>query len=465
MTQSLSPSRRRWLAFLALIATSSACNARLRQHTDVLAAGDGTIIDGTRNAFTFPMPNLPQESRRAFFVGNSYFNDNWVSAPASVTTRDGLGPLFNARSCSSCHFKDGRSRPPNAGEAASTLLLRVSVPGRGQHGESLGDPVYGDQIQGSGSANLSREADVFVDYQEASVELSDRQVVQLRKPSYRLEHPGYGVASKTLMVSARVAPIMPGLGLLQAISDADLLERADPDDQDHDGVSGRANQVWDATSKQMALGRFGWKAEQPTVLQQAAAAFLGDMGITSSLFPRENHTGAELQGTIPPSGGSPEVSDDILSSVVLYARSLAVPARREQANPSVLRGEQLFVTTGCAACHVATWKTAPVSDLINLGRQTIHPYTDLLLHDMGEGLSDGRPSFDASGGEWRTPPLWGIGLISKVNQHTFFLHDGRARNLTEAIVWHGGEASRARAAFVHMPQSDRGDVLNFLRSL
>ncbi|HKO46726.1 MAG TPA: di-heme oxidoredictase family protein [Polyangiaceae bacterium] len=457
----------RGLALGSLLAgmAGSACDLLSKPRVEVLAAGTATIFDATHNAFTFPMPSLPAEQRAAFFVGNSYFNLNWLSAPASAESRDGLGPLFSARSCSSCHFKDGRSRPPEPGEPIRTMLVRIAIPGRGPHGEALADPVYGDQIQASAIAGVPREADVLVAYQETQVSLSDGESVSLRTPRYQLEHLGYGPVDSRLIISPRVAPILPGLGLLEAIDERDLLALADPSDRDRDGVSGRANRVWDASANAQALGRFGWKAEQPSVFSQVASAFLGDLGLTSSLFSSENHSQFESAAAQQPNGGSPEVRDDILSSVALYARSLAVPARRDQNHPTVIAGEELFRVVGCAACHVTTWKTAPVADLANLGGQTIHPYTDLLLHDLGEGLSDGRPTFEASAREWRTAPLWGIGLVSKVNNHSFFLHDGRARNLLEAIIWHAGEASSARMKFSQLHRADRAALLSFLQSL
>ncbi len=239
----------------------------------------------------------------------------------------------------------------------------------------------------------------------------------------------------------------------------------DPHDRNGDGVAGRPNQVWDASRGTRARGRFGWKAEQPTVLQQSAAAFVGDMGITSSLFPAENHTRAELEAAKQPSGGAPEVTDEIFESVVFYVRALAVPARRNVQDATVRKGERLFDEAGCSECHVATLRSEPRGELGELGTVVIHPYTDLLLHDMGEGLDDGRPSFEASGRQWRTPPLWGLGLIEIVNGHTFLLHDGRARSVSEAILWHDGEGRRARDAFVAMSVVDRTALLAFLASL
>jgi CxxC motif-containing protein (DUF1111 family) len=437
-----------------------------RSPGDELAAGEAaTVLDATRDAFSQPAPGLSEAHRARFFVGNSFFNQSWVTAPASVATRDGLGPLFNARSCSACHFKDGRGRPPEPGEAPRSLLLRVSVPGTGAHAEPLHHPVYGDQIQGNATGSVPPEANVSVEYEETGGRYASGEEYSLRRPSYVLSRLGYGPVPRDLRVSPRVAPALVGLGLLEAVPEEELAALEDPDDDDGDGVAGRSNRVWDRSKGAKARGRFGWKAEQPTLLQQSAAAFLGDMGITSSLFPAENHTRAQSEAAMQPSGGVPEVGAELLASVVLYVQALGVPARRNLQEPAVRRGEQLFDEAGCSKCHVPTLRSEPRDELSELGRVTIHPYTDLLLHDMGEGLADGRPSYEASGRHWRTPPLWGLGLIETVNGHTLLLHDGRARNASEAILWHGGEAQAARDAFVSLPREERSSLLAFLASL
>jgi len=429
------------------------------------AAGSATVTDTTRDAFSLPAPSLTPQHQAAFFVGNSLFNRSWVAAPASVESRDGLGPLFNARSCSGCHFKDGRSRPPEPGEPMRTMLLRVSIPGRGPHGAPLPDPTYGDQIQNNANSGVPPEADVVIRYAPLRGAFADGQPYELQKPEYRLERPGYGSPPAMLLMSPRVAPALIGLGLLEAVPERALREREDPSDANQDGVSGRANRVWDIGRAAEALGRFGWKAEQPTVEQQSASAFLGDLGVTSSLFPDESCTLAEARCREQPNGGSPEVSDELLREVVLYARTLGVPARRRIDDPAVRQGETLFEQARCNACHTPTLRTGPFSAIPELANQEIHPYTDLLLHDLGEGLSDGRPSFGADGREWRTAPLWGIGLVQTVNAHTRLLHDGRARDASEAILWHDGEAHSARDAFLHMKRGERGALLAFLASL
>ena len=411
------------------------------------ANGQITVDDASRDAFTKPIPNLQSERRTPFFVGNSFFNQNWVAAPASTAGRDGLGPLFNARSCSTCHFKDGRSAAPHDDQPFTTTILRISLPG---NGDPIPDPVYGSQIQGSALPGVAPEADVRVAYETTTGTFPDGETYSLRRPSYRLENPSYGPVSNDLLMSPRVAPVLIGLGLLEQVP----LDNADPDDEDRDGISGRVNRVQDG-----AIGRFGWKAEQATVAGQVAAAFQSDVGLTTSLLPDENHTAT--QDPHLENGGSPEVSGKIFDSVTYYCRTLAVPAARAGSK----RGRQLFNQLQCAACHTPELTTGISPDFPELSGQSIQPYTDLLLHDLGEELSDHRPVFAASGSEWRTPPLWGIGLIPKVNGHSFLLHDGRARNLTEAILWHGGEASASRDEFHALPKADRQVLIEFIESL
>lgn len=442
-----------------------ACRQSPGMPHDARSGGSATVLDTSGDAFAQPSSWLSDSHRRAFFVGNSFFNSPWVTAPASVAERDGLGPLFNARSCSACHFKDGRGRPPEAGAPLVSMLLRVSVPGRGAHGAPLGDPAYGDQIQGSALPGVPSEANVLVDYDEQPGRFADGERYSLRRPRYRLEQLGYGKPADELLLSPRVAPAIIGLGLLEAVPQSELAQRVDVDDADGDGISGRQNQVPDVASGKITAGRFGWKAEQPNVVQQCAAAFSGDMGLTSALFPDESHTTSQAACRGTPSGGSPEVTPQVLDAIGVYARSLAVPARRGIEEPSVAQGEDLFERIGCAKCHAHTLRTEPLADLAELPAEPIHPYTDLLLHDLGSELSDERPAFDAEGREWRTPPLWGLGLLERVNGHTQLLHDGRARNASEAVLWHAGEALAAREAFRALPRSERQALLAFLESL
>lgn len=429
------------------------------------SGGATTVMAEGRNAFAMPLANLSRETRRAHVVGNSFFNQNWVVAPSSTTARDGLGPHFQARSCSGCHFKDGRGRPPGEGESMVSMVLRLSVPGRDTGGGPLPHPVYGGQLNEHAIPGVTVEGTTSIRYGKIEGAYPDGTPYALRKPEYRIAW-GSDPAGEDLMVSPRVAPPVHGLGLLEAVAEADVLAHADPEDTDGDGISGRPNRVWDVVAGTVALGRFGWKAEQPGIRQQTAGAFVGDIGITSSLFPDENHSAAQAAAMpVLPVAGGPEIDDRLLDRVVTYVRTLAPPARRDFDDPVVGRGEAHFTALGCARCHVPELQTADEASLSELAGQTIRPFTDLLLHDMGDGLADGRPAFEADGREWRTPPLWGIGLVETVNGHTLLLHDGRARGFEEAILWHGGEAEAARLAFMALPAEERAAVIRFLESL
>ena len=430
---------------------------------DARLGGDTTAFSAGRNAFELSARNLDVEERRTFNVGDSFFNQNWVTAPASTVARDGLGPTFNAQSCSSCHDHDGRARPPdNDDDPVRGLLLRLSIPGPDG---PVADPVYGGQLQDRAINGVPAEGRIAIRYETISGSYADGTPYTLRKPEYVILDPAFGPPRPDMLVSPRIAPVVFGMGLLEAIPAERILALADPDDRDGDGISGRPNMVWDARAQAYAVGRFGWKANQPSVEQQSAGAFLGDIGITSSLFPVENCPGAQEACSRAPHGGAPEIPDDRLAKVVFYIQTLAVPAMRNVDDPAVRQGARLFEDVGCASCHTPRHVTAPDFSVRPLQDQVIFPYTDLLLHDMGEELADNRPDGQATGREWRTPPLWGIGLVQAVNGHTRFLHDGRARNLEEAILWHGGEAAAAREVFKSLSLSQRQALLRFLRSL
>lgn len=432
-----------------------------------LLGGQTTIFNQTANAFSQPAPGLERMQELFFFVGNSFFNQNWVEAPSSTTARDGLGPFFNARSCAGCHFKDGRGRAPSVdGESPTGFLIRLSIPQRDIHGAYLPDPIYGGQFQDQ-SILLGEqgEGDLIITYTEIEGRFADGTPYTLRQPSYELTNLQYGDLAPEVMFSPRVANQMIGLGLLEGVPDDALLALADPTDRDGDGISGRPNLVWDFYNQRTAIGRFGWKANQPHLLQQVAGAFSGDMGISTSLFPDPNCTAAQTACEGIPDGGQPEISDDDLLKVVLYSSVLAVPAQRNSDDPQVQWGRDLFIEANCSGCHVPRLETGIHLTVPNLSYQVIYPYTDLLLHDMGQGLADDRPDFEASGQEWRTPPLWGIGLFETVNGHTAYLHDGRARDLNEAILWHGGEAQASLENYLQMTAEERAALLAFLRSL
>jgi CxxC motif-containing protein (DUF1111 family) len=432
---------------------------------EALSGGDTTVFSDGRDAFSFPAKNMSAEHKDIFFLGNTTFNRNWVQAPASVTSSDGLGPLYNATSCSACHFRDGRGAPPEGpDEPMLGLLLRLSVPGMDERGGPAPEPQYGGQFNHHSITGVPAEGTASVVYEEVEGQYGDGETYSLRRPEYRLDDLAFGPLSEGAMISPRAAPAMIGLGLLEAIPEEDIVAAADEDDADGDGISGRPNRVWNQQTGQTALGRLGWKANQPDMRHQVAGAFLGDMGITSSLFSSPDCTEAEVDCALAPDGGEPEIGDERLDRVVFYSRTLAVPARRELDDPGVVRGKQLFEQTGCAACHTPSFRTGEFV-IEELSDQKIRPYTDLLLHDMGPELSDGRPDYLATGGEWRTPPLWGLGLVHVVNHHQYLLHDGRARGFAEAILWHGGEAEASRDAFRALVREDRESLLSFLESL
>jgi CxxC motif-containing protein (DUF1111 family) len=462
-----------WVALLAAgvsaVAVLGGCGSDTAPSRDPeahLLGGDTTVFDQSRNAFSLSARNLPEDRRDRFFVGNALFNRTWVHAPASTSGIDGLGPTFNANSCSACHFKDGRGAPPEKeGQGFLGLLLRLSVPGEDDHGGPAAEPNYGGQFNPLSILGVPSEGKATVSYEEVEGAYEDGTAFTLLQPTYQFAELAFGPLADDVMISPRVAPVMVGLGLLEAVSEEAILAMADPDDENGDGISGRPNYVWDPKAKREALGRFGWKANQPGLEQQNAGAMLGDIGITSPLDPEENCPAPQTECAEAPNGGEPEIDQDKLEDITHYTALLAVPVRRDMEDEQARRGEVLFGDLGCAGCHTPKLATGTLEAFPEVSNQTIRPFTDLLLHDMGEGLSDERPDFLATGREWRTPPLWGIGLVQTVNRHTRFLHDGRARNLTEAVLWHGGEAEAARDAFAALDGDDRAALIRFLNSL
>ena len=428
--------------------------------------GDGTLVDTSAAAFSFQMANSPASHNRPFAFGNRLFNTNWVEAPASVKSFDGLGPLFNRVSCSGCHTKDGRGSPPVDGKGPmDSLLMRISVAGLDAHGGPAPVRNYGGQISERANSGVSPEATLNITYTETSGHYADGESVSLREPHYTLDSVGYGPLPANLLTSPRVGTQMIGLGLLEAVPEATLLTLSDTDDKDTDGISGRPNYVWDKLSQTKSIGRFGWKANQPNLQQQNSDAALGDIGLSTPINTKQNCEDVQTECKAAIIGGAPEVSDEFIKKLTLYTQTLAVPAQRGSSDPQVVAGAKIFRDIGCASCHMPTLKTAAAANLPELENQTIHPFTDLLLHDMGPKLADGRPDFVASGNEWRTAPLWGLGLVPTVNGHNTLLHDGRARGSAEAILWHGGEAEKAMENFRMSAKDVREKLIAFLSSL
>ncbi len=461
---------------IALAVFASAVYAA-KESMDANTAGAVTVHATGRHAFSFPAANLSNEEQTRFAIGNSFFRRNWVESPASTTARDGLGPHFIARSCGGCHVQDGRGKPPEILEGLNTeqpvdLLIRLSVPGVDSVHGVVPEPTYGDQLNNAAMTGVKPEGQVRIQTTELKGQYPDGTPYVLQKPVYSITDLAYGPLSPDTMISPRIAPQLIGVGLLEAIRTEDILANAKAQAARSDGIKGVPNQVWDAYSKRERLGRFGWKANVATLAHQTAGAFLGDIGITSSLFPMENCTAAQADCLSAPNGSDnhePELSDRLFNEIVFYQATLAPPARRNVSDPVVLKGKKLFEQAQCAACHRPSYVTgeAPFPALSSpaLQGQTIWPYTDLLLHDMGEGLADHRPDFKANGRQWKTPPLWGIGLIPDVNNHMRLLHDGRANGVEEAILWHGGEAQASKKRFMHYSAEDRAALIRFVESL
>lgn len=427
------------------------------------SGGTATVFNESEEAFGFFARELTFDEQSDFGIGNSFFRQSWVSSPASTTARDGLGPFFNANNCSSCHFKDGRGRPPAFdGQLGRGLLLRLSLAGSHPNGTAFSDPIYGNQLQDNAILGQTIKGKYTISYQIITETLADGTVVELQKPIYQINSLGYGGLASDLLISPRIANQIIGLGLLEAVTESTILGFATANTTN--GISGKANYVHDVESNSKKLGRFGWKANQPSIRQQVAGAFSGDMGITTSIFPNEN-VPFGVDASLIPNGGSPEISNSNFDKIVLYSSSLAVPARRNVSDKNILKGKKIFNDIQCASCHIPKMQTGNNYFIEAFRNQTIRPYSDMLLHDMGDELSDNAPDFLATGNEWRTQPLWGIGLIKIVNGHTNLLHDGRARNVTEAILWHGGEAQNSKVKFKQLSTQDRNDLLAFINSL
>lgn len=463
-----------WLSIWLALCTSQAAMAD--------AASSNRAVPGSpfsaaqRQVFMQPVEGIPFNQRMDFVLGRAIFEKIWVSAPSSTTASDGLGPLYNARSCLQCHINNGRGLPPDDKGTTNRngLLMRLGIPGDGHLGPQgvTPDPVYGTQLQTFAVTGLPAEGQFALTYTTKQVELSGGERVELRKPIYSLREPGYGEAHPELQLSPRLAPAMIGLGLLERIPERAILALADPDDRDGDGISGRANRVYHGNTSSPLLGRFGWKAGNADLKRQNASALNTDIGISNPDYPLPGGdcTAAQTACLQAPNGNTEaqdglEASREMMDVLLFYTQHLAVPPRRNRDHPSVQAGEALFHSTGCARCHQPSFQTGTDPSRPALSNRRIAPYTDLLLHDMGPELADGRPEFAANGQEWRTPPLWGLGLHRAVSGERALLHDGRARTPTEAILWHGGEAESARERFRQLSPIQRKQLIMFLESL
>jgi len=430
----------------------------------ILSVTVGYAEDFPREAFSHPVPGLDAAALDTFYRGRAEFLQSWAIPPEGGNV-SALGPLFNRLACASCHQKNGRGRSPDGPDQRMlSMLVRLSVPGVGEHGGPRPHPAYGGQLNEEGVPGVPGEGRAAVHWQEKTLKLKDGTLIHLRSPRIEFVDMQYG-STQGMLFSPRVGQPAYGLGLLESVPVATLEYIAAQ--QKKQGIHGAFNRVWDVALQKEVPGRFGWKANSPNLRQQIAEAFIGDLGVTSPLFPEAQCASTQRECRMAPRAKeSPELSGKRLDDIDFYTAHLAPPARRNTGDEQVQRGEKLFASVGCSACHVAQLATAAHPRYPNsLPAQTIAPYTDLLLHDMGADLSDNRPDFKASGRQWRTQPLWGIGLVPVVNEHSQYLHDGRARNLEEAVVWHGGEAKTARDNYTKLKQAQRQDLLTFLGSL
>jgi len=420
-----------------------------------------------KQAFMQTRKGLSYEAQDKLVMGKSFFTIPWVEGPASTTARDGLGPLFSANTCIHCHPHNGAGVAVNEdGTIRRSLLLRLS------HGKSdnttlkktVGfepDSTYGAQLSRHGNAKVKAEGEAHVVYIERKGSYPDGSTYSLRHPSYSVTHKMYGDFDKETVLTPRIGPALVGLGALEEIAEEDILRYEDVEDKNGDGISGKANYVFNPESNETELGRFTWKASAATVKQQTAGAAHNDMGLSNPLFPFANCTSKQKECLEADKFGRSkgkyllDMPEHRLDAVAFYVSHLAIPKQRESYKHK--EGKKLFETLNCTACHVPSHKTT--------SGVTIEPYTDLLVHDMGQALADGRSEFLASGFEWRTAPLWSIGLYDKVSGQANYLHDGRARNIEEAILWHGGEAQQSKEAFMALTQQEREKVLAFLKSI
>lgn len=446
------------LVVLVLVKCQKSNSFPESQYDDRLSGGDMTVFDNTSKAFGNGFANMSAYDDYIHEEGDKLFGQSFVTSPAPIHA--GLGPLFNNTSCVSCHHNDGIGLP-TAGETQSSLLIRISLPGTDEHGGPVAVPGYGLQIQDKASFGKQPEARINITYTTQTYSFEDGETYELRAPTYSLINP-YLPITGNYMLSPRLAPPMIGLGLLEAIPEKEIVALQDPNDANGDGIQGIANYVWDPATKAMQLGRFGWKANTASIVTQVASAFNQDMGLTNRIFPVESSFGQLQYDDLT---DDPEIPDTTLNQVKFYAQTLAVPARRNTTDATVKRGEQLFMLAKCGTCHKQTLTTGVNVAFPAISNQVIHPYTDMLVHNMGPGLADNRPDFKAGGQDWRTAPLWGLGLFETVNSPGYYLHDGRARSLVEAIMWHGGEAAPSRSYFSKLSKLDRTAMLKFLQSL
>lgn len=415
--------------------------------------------DETKQFLSKPIDHLSETQMDIFMLGKSFFHIPWVEAPSATTARDGLGPLFSANTCTSCHPHNGAgSVYTKEGDISRSFVTRFAL--KGQKDARLGfvpDPIYGAQLSINGVKDVPYEGKPTLKYQEITEYYWDGTKVFLYKPIIGVEDLKYGALSEHTGIANRIAPALVGMGLIDQIRDEDILAYEDRDDANKDGISGKANWVFDPQSHTQKLGKFNWKASATSVMHQSASALSNDMSITNPLFPNETCTQSQKECLDAPKGRDEfDAPMERVAAIASYLSQLKIP--KSIPSQTFAKGEKVFEELGCAKCHVASFNLKDGSK--------IAPYSDFLVHDMGEGLADdGRSEFDAQPSEWRTQPLWSLGKRIKILEQRNFLHDGRARSVEEAILWHDGEAKVAKERFKSLTKEQRAQLLEFIEEL
>ncbi len=419
-----------------------------------------------KNSIVKPIKSLNNYDMDRFILGRSFFRIPWVESPSATTARDGLGPLFNANTCISCHFLNGRGvLYTKNNELSRSLVVRLSISSNNSnlHQEEsykngfVKEPVYGAQLAINSIYGVKYEGKPSLEFNNVKVTFFDGEEAILLKPKYSLKELNYGKLNKNAIISFRLAPTLMGMGLIELISDEAILANEDIEDKNNDGISGKANRVYSVLTKKIELGRYSWKASSATVLEQIAKALHNDMGLTTFLYSYENCTKKQKKcnEAIVTNKYQFDVTEDRLKAIEYYLTHLKIYKPTEDKN--FKKGLKLFRSIGCASCHITSFET-------KIGE--IRPYSDFLLHDMGEELADGRVEFQATGNEFRTAPLWGLALHEKINnEKPRLLHDGRARSFQEAILWHGGEATSAKLNYMNLSKEKREKLIKFLGTL
>lgn len=419
-----------------------------------------------KNLLLKQIDNLNDEQRDSFILGRSFFTIPWVEAPSATTARDGLGPLFDANSCVSCHPGNGKGELfSNNNIASRSLIAKASIKSNDsiEHKTILekngfvSEPVYGNQISINGVHGVAFEGRVNIEFEEIKVKFPDGEEDILLKPKYSLKDLNYGNLDSNAIISYRIAPSLNGMGLISQISDEEILKNADENDLNNDGISGKANFVYSKISKKYELGRYTSKASVSRLKEQIANAANNDMGLTTTINPNDNCTKTQINcNEAPKPRDKIDLPSDRLDAIDFYIKNIKTYSAKE--NLEFKKGLELFEAVDCAKCHISSFK-------LEKGFE-IRPYSDFLLHDMGEGLSDGFSEFSASESEFRTIPLWGLALHEKINsKKPRLLHDGRARNFQEAILWHGGEALKSKEKYMNLTKEKRAELINFLEGL